>query len=85
MYNHQVLLYVKDRSGNARVLERDLQKLVDVSVCSLESDRALQGAENIREVSTLSLTHDPVSTLESGGAIWYFATLEIRTREWPDN
>lgn len=84
-YTHTATLYIKDRSGNAPLMEQDIQRLIDTSVCSIESDRTLQGAENIREVSTLSVSHDAQSTLETGGATWYYATLDIRTREWPDN
>jgi hypothetical protein len=84
-YTHRVSLYVKDRGGNGVLLERDIQGLIDTSVCSLESDRALQGSEDIREISTLTAAHDAERSVQAGGATWYVATIDIRTREWPDN
>lgn len=84
-YTHRATLYVKDRSGNATLLERDIQALTDKSVCSLELDRGLQGNPDIWEVSSITGEHDPTNTVEAGGAMWYFATLDIRTREWPGN
>ena len=83
-YTHRLSLYVKDRSGNVLLLERDWLALFDTAVCSLESDRNL-GSEDTREISTLTGNHDPETVTQAGGATWYTGTIDIRTRVWPDN
>ena len=84
-YTHSIEFYVKDRGGDAFKMERLVQQLVDVSVCSLSVDRTLQGASDIREVSEIRVSHDIGAIAETGGISFYIATGEIDTVEWPDN
>lgn len=83
-YTHQVQLFVKDRSGNSELIERDFQKMFDASVCSIETDRNL-GNEDIYEITSLNGSHDPNTLLNTAGHTWSWGTLDIRTREWPTN
>lgn len=85
LYTHEITYFVKDTSGNAKIIERQTQGLIDTSVCSLESDPTLQGAENIRELGQITVSHDPKTVAEMGGATWYMAEMSVNTKEWPDN
>ena len=85
IYDHTLTLYVKDRSGNARTINDEMQQFIDTAVCSLEADKTLQGNIDIREFRNLTVSYDPFTTLDTGGATWYFANMSIFVREWPTN
>ena len=86
IYEHQVILYVKDRSGNSRIINDQMQQLIDTSVCSLETDKTLQGNIDIREFQRLTVNYDPSVRVQiTAGAAWYFADMSIFVREWPTN
>lgn len=85
-YTHDIQWFVKDTSGNATIIERQLQELVDVSVCSLRDDRWLQGASNVRQLNQIRVSHDVEFVATTGrGVDWYMATGQVDTTEWPGN
>jgi len=82
-YRHRIFLYVKDRGGNGLLLEPDSQALFDTAVCSIETDRTMQGDIDIREVVGISGTRDPENSLEIGGANWFETQIVTSITEWP--
>lgn len=85
MYTHRTNLFVKSQETNSETIEDEMQALIDTTVCSLESDRALQGDEDVRELISMAVEHDPETILVAAGHSWYAATVDTVTREWPTN
>jgi hypothetical protein len=84
VYTHAIEVYVKDTSGNAEQIEAQTQRMVDLSVCSLQADSTLQrGDPNLRQVEAIRGAHDIQTVANAAGAVWYLAELEIEVRELP--
>ena len=84
---HSVRLYIKDRSGNAKLIERQAQQLRDITACSLWSDPNLQhGADpETVTVNAIAFGKDLDTAFDAGGATWYLVEGVIETILWPDN
>jgi len=84
---HSLLLFVKDRSGNAKLIERQMQQLRDVATCSLWNDPCLQHGATPETVTldSIAFERDLEVAFDAGGHTWYRANGEIQTTLWPDN
>jgi hypothetical protein len=85
--SHSLRLYVKDLSGNAKLIERQTQQLRDISACSLWADPNLQHGSNPETVTvdSIAFARDLDTAFDTGGATWYLVDGVITTVLWPDN
>ena len=84
---HSVRLYVKDLSGNAKLIDRQITQLRDIAACSIWFDSNLQHGSNPETVTVDSIAFDRDLDIafDTGGNTWYLVNGVIATVLWPDN
>ena len=84
---HSIRLYVKDKSTNAKLIERQVQQLRDITACSIWGDPTLQHGADPETVTVNSIVfeRDLDTAFDAGGHTWYLINGVIETILWPDN